>query len=152
MEVKAHSGTLELSSNSNQILGELEVLSASMQAIDADPYFQAIYPPVNSNTLKNAPVLFFVTTDDTQIGQSIINEARNRGINIWQSKAIYDPATNQLSFSSPRIVYSKDPAYPPGTVVPKDLLLAITTGPVTAQVTLGDATTLNFDVDPETIE
>lgn len=86
-EVKAYNGTLELSTNRWQILGELEVLTRNAGTTN---------PPSNKR-----PLLFFVTTSNTVIGQSIIDEAASRGIMVWQAKAVYDPVLSSLSFSVP---------------------------------------------------
>lgn len=90
-EVKAYAGTLELSSNKWQVLGELEVLSANAGTLN---------PPANKR-----PLLFFITTSNTVIGQSIINEANSRGIMVWQSKARHDPANFfSMTFTHPKML------------------------------------------------
>jgi hypothetical protein len=90
-EVKAVDGPIRLSSNRWQVLGELEVLSQAKAELNN--------PLVPSNV---RPVLFFITTSNTIIDQSIIDEANSRGIMVWQSKATYDPANCcKLSFTVP---------------------------------------------------
>ncbi len=150
-EVKAYSGTLELSTNKYQILGELEAVKKAWDKVMNDPYFMAIQPPINRMT--NAPVLVFITTDDTEIGQSIIDEAKAKGVNIWQSKAKWDPVLNKISFESPRFVYSKDPSNLKGTGVPIGVLNALfQIISQEIQMYLLDPVTPNFDLDPESLD
>jgi len=121
IEVKAVKGTLELNSNDWQILGELEVLRQNFDDQISQPYWQAIKPSININSFRNGPVLFFITTDDTEIGQSIINEAANLGISIWQAKAVVDHSTSKISFGEIKFVFDKSGRASKGDGVPRDM-------------------------------
>jgi hypothetical protein len=154
VEVKAYNGTLELSSNSWQILGELEVLRRNFDVQINSPYWQQLDPPITIQSLKNGPVLFFITTSDTEIGQSIINEATAKGISIWQAKAIHGP-DSKISFDRIKFVYDKSGKYSKGNPVPKDWFQAIVNGVIgqAGPLTLSSPpANLNFDLDPEILE
>lgn len=149
VEVKAYTGTLELSSNEYQILGELEAARDAWRNIVSNPYYQSIQPTIRG--MLNAPVLFFITTDDTEIGSTIINEAKTKGINVIQSKAKWDPVTNKITFASPKYIYSKDPAIISGTTVPNVVsnIMFQVVNRNNKQMMVLNPTTPNFDVDPK---
>ncbi|MCF1715402.1 hypothetical protein L0U88_12265 [Flavihumibacter sp. RY-1] len=152
-EVKAYSGVLELSSNNWQILGELELAKKASDDVMNNSYYQQIPPdPIKGplNQMKDGPVLFFITTSDTEIGQSIIDEAKRKSINIWQSKAKFDPATSKITFETPKFIYSKDPNNYKGKAVPwgvLNYLMQIINKEVSKN--LLTPVTPNFDLDPE---
>lgn len=148
-EVKAYHGTLELSYNNYQILGELEMLAQYRQLSYNDPTLDA----AGVTNVRSGPVLFFITTADTQIGASIIARAQTMGINIWQSKAVYNPATNQKSFEQPKFVLAHYNGYVSGQTVPKNYLniniQGYSQGVFGLPMPLQTPLTPNFVIDPE---
>ena len=137
-EVKAVNGTLRLSDNRWQILGELELLSRAKAAMNN--------PEVPSSV---KPVLFLVTTSNTIIDQSIIDEANARGIMVWQSKATYDPLNCcKLSYTPP--VMLNFTANPGIDIAPKSFIGA--TGLFASPQILLEPTPDCDTDDPETIE
>jgi hypothetical protein len=153
VEVKAYAGTLELSSNSWQILGELEILRKNFDDQVNSPYWQQLDPPITIDNSKYAPCLFFITTDDTQIGQSIINKAAELGISVWQAKARWDATNSKVTFDMIKFVYDKSGRFPAGEPVPRTLFETIVQGAfnigVPMQLELFPDT--NFDLDPEEV-
>ncbi|PWV55536.1 hypothetical protein [Chitinophaga sp. S165] len=148
-EVKAYHGTLELSYNNYQILGELEMLAQYRQLSYNDPALDA----AGVTQVRSGPVLFFITTADTQIGASIIARAQSMGINIWQSKAVFDPATNQMSFEQPKFVLAHYGGFVSGQTVPKNYLniniQGYSQGVFGLPMPLQTPLTPNFVIDPE---
>lgn len=71
-EVKAVKGTLRLSSNNYQILGELDVLYNIATGVLGGP-----------PTAGKRPVFFLITTSDCTISQDIVDYAYNHGIMLW---------------------------------------------------------------------
>ena len=65
--------------------------------------------------------MFFITTSNTIIDQTIIDEAYSRGIIVWQSKANYDPNNCcKLSFTEPVMLnYTPNPGV---DIAPKSFL------------------------------
>lgn len=155
VEVKAYNGTLELSTNSWQILGELELLRNNFDAQANSPYWkQLTNPPLTINTFKVGPVLFFITTDDTEIGQTIIDKAIELKVSIWQVKAVFEKATGKISFHFPKFVYDKSESYAKGDYIPSNYYKSLLFGGLESEVPLNLLTPIqpNFDLDPEELK
>ncbi len=155
VEVKAYNGTLELSTNSWQILGELELLRNNFDAHANSPYWkQLTNPPLTINTFKIGPVLFFITTDDTEIGQTIITKATELKISIWQVKAVFEKSTGKISFQFPKFVYDKSGSYVKGDYIPSNYYKSLLFGGLESEVPMNLLTPIqpNFELDPEELK
>jgi hypothetical protein len=155
VEVKAVAGTLQLSDNNWQILGELDLLRKNFDEQANSVYWKQLYnPPLNINTFTTGPTLFFITTGDTEIGQTIIDKAKELRISIWQAKAIWNPNTNEMSFGKMKFVYDKSNRYNKGDLVPESVFKALVQGTLasTAPVHLLTPVQPNYDLDPEELK
>jgi hypothetical protein len=152
VEVKAKSGTLTLSSNQYQILGELERLRIEFDQQVNSPYWQQSDPPITIDNAKRAPCLLFITTSDCTIDQSIINKAAELKVNIWQVKARYIGDENKITFGPVTFVYDKSGEYSKGDVVPRNFLLELIGGSNEIPIQLELNPHPNFSLDPEELE
>jgi hypothetical protein len=141
VEVKAVRGTIELSYNQYQILGELDILNKAKQASQA-------YLPYDLT--KYRPLLIFITTDDTQIGETVKARAQQMNIDIWQIKSRFDLANAHINFTQPRWVGGADDGY----YVPPSIIGAILQGEGIAMVpaNLVGSPRPNFTLDPEELD
>jgi hypothetical protein len=72
VEVKAIKGALTVSHSAHQLSGLIDVAANSVAARLADPQ-------------RPTPAVIFITTSDTSISPSLLTEARERGVAIWQA-------------------------------------------------------------------
>jgi hypothetical protein len=81
-EVKAFEGSIKLSTNNFQILGELDVASKSPAGTDSKP----------------RATLTFITTSNTVIGFDVIQRAQELNIHLYQIKAFTETDDNSIFF------------------------------------------------------
>jgi hypothetical protein len=152
VEVKAVNGLLDVASNDNQLLGELEFARSQVDYLSTQPFYQSLNPPFNINTLVYGPVLFLITTDNTILGSSIALEAAAQKVNVWHSKAKIDPATGEITFTQPQFVYSRDPSYSAGSYVPINFLRAMLMGATLPRPVYFHQWGPNNALDPDIVE